>query len=73
MKCQLAAYIKLLKETLHIDVSFAGIILITREPEDMEFFNLWPAKELEVNWEIFTQILNIYYLLDDKELHYLIK
>lgn len=72
MRCQLAAYIKLLKETDNIDVSYCGIILIMKNPEDDGFFNIWSKEDVENDWVIFTNILNIYYIMDDNELSFIL-
>lgn len=69
MYMQLMGYCQLLKETKNIDVSYIGILLIKRDPSDEEFCKLYSTKDTMciTRLEIFNQLLNIYYLLDDEE------
>ena len=62
MYIQLAGYCQLLKEVRNIEVSHVGIILLKREVTDKDFSNIMTAKDNLNNSEIFTNLLNIYYL-----------
>ena len=67
MYIQLGGYTRLLKEVLDIDVFAVGIILITKDTTDPSFSNIMSVKDNDKNMKIFDKLLDIYYLLDDKD------
>ena len=67
MYIQLGGYTRLLKEVLDIDVFAVGTILITKDTTDPSFSNIMSVKDNDKNMKIFDKLLDIYYLLDDKD------
>ena len=69
MYMQLMAYCQLLLELYGVTISKVAIILITRDMDDPDFLKFYDTNSLfcQRQLQIFNQILNIYYLLDDTE------
>lgn len=69
MYIQLMAYCNLILEKRGIHISKVGILLITRDPEDPKFCELYDVgcNMCEHYAGIFSNLLNIYYLLSDQE------
>ena len=59
---QLGGYCQLVKEIYDIDITDVGIILLSQSPTSKNFINLVSRENNQVNEEIFTKLLDIYYL-----------
>ena len=74
MYMQLMAYCDLLLEIKNIHVSEVAILLIIKDPSCENFLKFYSTTDKSMNHYrlIFNQLLNIYYLLNEKEMNKLI-
>ena len=59
---QLGGYCKLLEELYDISVTDIGVILLSKQPSDKNFFNVIPRESNSKNEEIFDKLLDIYWI-----------
>lgn len=69
---QLAAYTELLRNKYSFTIKAVCVILIEKQIMDKSFINLRLATDNEYNIRIFTDLLNIYYLMTTQERSYYI-